>query len=292
MNTFKGTGIAIVTPFTANLEIDYDTLGKLIEYWIQGGVDYLVVMGTTGESVTLNKEEKKALLNFCVKTINGRIPLVLGLGGNYTAEIIESLQSFDLNGVSAILSVSPYYNKPNQRGIYEHFKAISQASPLPIILYNVPGRTGSNMLPKTTLQLANDFENIIGIKEASGNLEQITDIIISRPENFLVISGDDNLTLPTIASGGDGLISVVANAYPAAYSTMVKHCLIGDYKSALALHHKYFNLVKLLFADGSPGGIKAVLKAMNLCSDVVRPPLYKVSEEIEKQIITFVKQHD
>lgn len=291
MNTFKGTGIAIVTPFTTRLEIDYDALGKLIEFWISGKVDYLVVMGTTGESVTLNKEEKKELLSFCVKKIAGRIPLVLGLGGNHTAEIIASMRSFDLTGVSALLSVSPYYNKPNQRGIYEHFKTIALASPLPIILYNVPGRTGSNMLPKTTLQLANDFKNIIGIKEASGNLEQITDIIINRPDGFLVISGDDNLTLPTIASGGDGLISVVANAYPAEYSRMVKHCLSGEFSQALPLHLKYFNLVKLLFADGSPGGIKAVLKAMNLCPDVVRPPLYNISEEIEKQIITFVKQH-
>ncbi len=288
---FIGTGVAIVTPFKKDGSIDFNSLAKLVNFIIKGGVEYLVVLGTTGESVTLSKEEKELVVNFVVKTVNKRVPVVLGLGGNNTMEIVKSLKKDSFKGIDAILSVSPYYNKPNQRGIYQHYKAIAQASPLPIILYNVPGRTSSNMTAETTLQLAKDFKNIIAIKEASGNLEQCMKIIKHRPKDFLVISGDDMLTLPIIASGGDGVISVVANAFPKDYSEMTRQILKGNVKEAQKLHYKLTDIIEQLFADGNPGGIKAVLNLLKVCPDNLRLPLVNVNKATQTALTELVKKY-
>ncbi|MBL7888661.1 MAG: 4-hydroxy-tetrahydrodipicolinate synthase [Bacteroidia bacterium] len=288
---FIGTGVAIVTPFKKDGSIDFNSLAKLVNFIIKGGVEYVVVLGTTGESVTLSKEEKELVVNFVVKTVNKRVPVVLGLGGNNTMEIVKSLKKDSFKGIDAILSVSPYYNKPNQRGIYQHYKAIAQASPLPIILYNVPGRTSSNMTAETTLQLAKDFKNIIAIKEASGNLEQCMKIIKHRPKDFLVISGDDMLTLPIIASGGDGVISVVANAFPKDYSEMTRQILKGNVKEAQKLHYKLTDIIEQLFADGNPGGIKAVLNLLKVCPDNLRLPLVNVNKATQTALADLVKKY-
>lgn len=284
MNKFKGTGVAIVTPFKADKSVDYNALEKLVNHLIDGGIEYIVVQGTTGESVTLTKEEKKETLAFIQKVNNGRLPIVLGIGGNCTVTVVETLKTTDLTGVDAILSVSPYYNKPTQEGIYQHYKAVSEASTLPIILYNVPGRTSSNVLPATTLRLARDFKNIIAVKEASGNLEQCMTIIQNKPEGFLVISGDDALTLPFIASGGDGVISVIANAFPKGFSDMVRAALKDDMVTARKLHYKYFEMIHYLFVEGNPAGVKAALKELNVIGDAVRLPLVNVSEETNNKI--------
>jgi 4-hydroxy-tetrahydrodipicolinate synthase len=284
MNKFKGIGVAIVTPFKADKSVDYNALEKLVNHLIDGGIEYIVVQGTTGESVTLTKEEKKETLVFIQKVNNGRLPIVLGIGGNCTATVVDTLKTTDLTGVDAILSVSPYYNKPTQEGIYQHYKAVSEASTLPIILYNVPGRTSSNVLPATTLRLARDFKNIIAVKEASGNLEQCMAIIQNKPEGFLVISGDDAITLPFIASGGDGVISVIANAFPKGFSDMVRAALADDMVTARKLHYKYFEMIHYLFVEGNPAGVKAALKELNVTGDAVRLPLVNVSEEIHKKI--------
>jgi 4-hydroxy-tetrahydrodipicolinate synthase len=283
-HNFTGTGVAIVTPFTNKGEVDYSALTKLIEHLIKGRVEYLVVMGTTGESVTLSKEEKKKIIDHVVKTNKKRLPLVLGVGGNNTAEIVETLKKDKLSDFSAILSVSPYYNKPSQEGIYQHYKAISKASPLPIILYNVPGRTSSNITWETTIRLAKEFKNIIAIKEASGNIEQCMKIIKHRPDNFLIISGDDNITLPLIASGADGVISVVANAYPADFSDMVRHALVHDIKTAQKLHYKLMEITEQLFADGNPGGIKYVLSLKKITSSIVRLPLVEPNDAVKVKL--------
>lgn len=289
-NQFKGTGVAIVTPFNKDNSVDYKSLTKLVNHIIKGGVEYVVVLGTTGESVNLTKEEKKEIIRHVVDTVNKRVPVVLGLGGNNTQEIVSALKiTADFKGIDAILSVSPYYNKPNQRGIYEHYKAIASVSPLPIILYNVPGRTSSNMSADTTLKLANDFKNIIGIKEASGSVEQCMKIIKNRPTGFLVISGDDMLTLPIIASGGDGVISVVANAYPKDFSEMTRQILAGNVKNAQKLHYKFTEIIEQLFADGNPGGIKAVLELMDICKATLRLPLMPVNKDTQKAIEKLVK---
>lgn len=261
---FTGTGVAIVTPFTTKGDIDFPALTKLVEHLIKGRVEYIVVLGTTGETATLSKEEKQQVIAHIIKATKKRIPLVLGVGGNNTAEIVMQLKKDNLSGFDAILSVSPYYNKPSQEGIYQHYKAIAKASPLPIILYNVPGRTASNITAETTLRLANEFKNIIAIKEASGNIEQCMKIIKYRPDNFLIISGDDNLTLPLIASGADGVISVVANAYPKDFSDMVRFALVHDLKNAQKLHYKLMEITEQLFADGNPGGVKVVLAKRKL----------------------------
>ena len=291
MSKFKGTGVAIVTPFKADKSVDYDALERLVEHLVSNGIDYLVVQGTTGESVTLTKEEKKETLAFIQKINNGRIPVVLGIGGNCTATVVETLKTTDLTGVDAILSVSPYYNKPTQEGIYQHYKAIAEASPLPIILYNVPGRTSSNILASTTLRLARDFKNIIAVKEASGNLEQCMEIINNKPEGFLVISGDDALTLPIIASGGDGVISVIANAFPLGFSDMVRAALKADLHTAQKLHYKYFEMIHYLFVEGNPAGVKAALKILNITGDTVRLPLVNVGDmtymKIKELIATY-----
>jgi 4-hydroxy-tetrahydrodipicolinate synthase len=289
---FKGTGVAIVTPFNKDLTIDYKSLGKLIDFIIKGGVEYVVVLGTTGESVTLSKEEKLSVVAHVVENVNKRVPIVLGLGGNNTQEIISSFKkTSDFNQMDAILSVSPYYNKPNQRGIYQHYKAISEASPLPIILYNVPGRTASNISADTTIKLATEFKNIVAIKEASGNLEQCMKIIKYKPKNFTVISGDDVLTLPMIACGAEGVISVVANAFPKDYSEMTRQILAGNVKEAQKLHYKLTDIIEQLFVDGNPAGIKAVLEMMKICTANVRLPLVKVNKQTQNTLMEMVEMY-
>ena len=284
MNELKGTGVAMVTPFNADGSVDFQALKKLTQHLVDGGVNYLVVMGTTGESVTLSKQEKREVLE-CILDANGRrLPVVLGVGGNNTSEVVSQLKLLDTSGLTAILSVSPAYNKPNQNGIYEHFEAISEASPLPIILYNVPGRTGSNMSAKTTLRLANDFENIVAIKEASGSVDQCTAILKDKPRDFLVISGDDTLSLPIIASGGSGVISVVANALPSQYSQLISASLNGDFEVAQKLQYQLFDLINMLFEEGNPAGVKAVLKALKICEEDVRLPLVTVSDDLRNRL--------
>ena len=281
---FTGTGVAIVTPFTSKGEVDFPALTKLVEHIIKGRVEYIVVLGTTGETATLSKEEKKQVIACIVKATKKRIPLVLGVGGNNTSELVEQLKKEDLSAFDAILSVSPYYNKPSQEGIYQHYKAISKASPLPIILYNVPGRTASNIAWDTTIRLAKEFKNIIAIKEASGNIEQCMKIIKYRPDNFLIISGDDNLTLPLIASGADGVISVVANAYPKDFSDMVRFALFHDLKNAQKLHYKLMEITEQLFADGNPGGVKVVLAQKKVTGSSVRLPLVEPNDAVKAKL--------
>ena len=281
---FTGTGVALVTPFHKQGTIDFGSLEKLLNYTISNKVDYLVLMGTTGEAVTLSKDEKFALLDFVKEQIGGRIPLVLGMGGYNTQSVVNNLQTTDLSGVDAILSVTPYYNKPTQRGLYLHYKQIASASPLPVILYNVPGRTSVNLSAETTLQLANEVDSIIGIKEASGNLGQIMEIIRNKPKDFLVISGDDAITLPLIAAGAHGVISVTANAYPSAFSRMVRAALAGKFEEARKMHYQLLPLMQVLFADGSPGGIKAALDNMKIVSNNLRLPIVKVGKAFQNQI--------
>jgi 4-hydroxy-tetrahydrodipicolinate synthase len=288
-NNFKGTGVAIVTPFNKDNTVDYKGLRKLIDFIIKGGVEYVVALGTTGESVTLSKEEKLSVMAHVIENVDRRVPIVLGLGGNNTQEILNSLKkSSDFNNIDAILSVSPYYNKPNQRGIYQHYKAIAEASPLPIILYNVPGRTNSNIIADTTIKLAEEFKNIVAIKEASGNIEQAMKIIKYKPKTFSVISGDDMLTLPLIASGADGVISVVANAFPKDYSEMTRQALAGNFAEAQKLHYKLTDIIEQLFADGNPSGIKSVLEIFKICSSNVRLPLVKVNKATQNALIELV----
>ncbi|MEP7265652.1 MAG: 4-hydroxy-tetrahydrodipicolinate synthase, partial [Bacteroidota bacterium] len=255
--TFRGTGVALVTPFTSNGAVDFPALKKIVEYIIKNKCEYIVVLGTTGESATLTADEKKQVIEFVSSVNKKRIPLMLGVGGNDTQELVHQLKKYSFKGYDAILSVSPYYNKPTQEGIYQHYKALSKASPLPIVLYNVPARTSSNITAETTLRLASDFKNIIAIKEASGNFDQCMNIIKSKPKDFLVISGDDNITLPLIATGADGVISVVANAYPGKFSTMVRTALSGDFVKARKLHYDILDLIPLIFSEGNPAGIKS-----------------------------------
>lgn len=285
-----GTGIAIVTPFLTDGGVDFQGLEKLLNHIIEGGVDYIVVLGTTGESVVLSADEKVAVTNFVKETVDGRKPLVMGIGGNNTAAVSDALKSTDLSGYDAILSVSPYYNKPSQEGIYQHYKMLSAASPLPIILYNVPGRTSSNISAETTLRLAHDFDNIVAVKEASGDMDQIMKIIKERPEGFLVLSGDDGLTLPMIHMGADGVISVIGQAYPKEFSDMVRFGLEGNQKVANELHYQLYDLLDPLYCDGNPAGIKAALKVLGICDDKLRLPLVNVSEKTYRQIEDFVKE--
>lgn len=290
MKNFKGLGVALVTPFQDNGTVDFVGLQNLVEYQIANNVDYLVVQGTTGEVATLTVEEKQAVLDFIVEINNKRLPIVLGVGGNNTATLVKRLEELDIKGLDGILSVSPYYNKPSQEGIYQHYKALSEVSKLPIILYNVPGRTMSNMLPSTTLRLANDFDNIIGIKEASGNLEQAMEIIEGKPDGFLVISGDDALTLPLLASGGDGLISVVGNAFPKRTADLVHSALVNDYETARVKHYELFQIINALFADGNPGGVKFALTLLNICKNNVRLPLVPINKETEVKLYELIAE--
>lgn len=283
-NKLKGTGVAIITPFLSNGDIDFKGLENLVERLITQGINYIVVLGTTGETATLTGNEKNEVIT-CIKSKNaGRVPLVIGIGGNNTAELVQQLETFNYEGFTAVLSVSPYYNKPSQQGIIQHYTMLAKASALPVILYNVPGRTGSNLTAQTTLHLAHEVPNICGIKEASGNMEQIMQIIKGKPSDFMVISGDDNLTLPIIAAGGAGVISVTANAFTQDYCTMVNQCLQGNFEAARLLHYKLTGITDLFFADGNPGGVKAALKMLGVCGDDVRLPLVKINSNVYSQL--------
>ncbi|SDK44192.1 4-hydroxy-tetrahydrodipicolinate synthase [Pedobacter sp. ok626] len=285
MNKFHGTGVAIVTPFNADGTVDYDGLKRLINHLIEGKVEYLVSLGTTGEASTLNKEDKQKIWEFTAEVNNGRLPLVAGIGGNDTAEVANSIKTFEVNGYDAILSASPYYNKPTQEGIYQHYKAISESSSLPIFLYNVPGRTASNVSPETTCRLASDFKNIIGTKEASGNFDQFNQIMRDKPADFLLISGDDPVAMPMISLGAVGVISVIGNAFPKQLSDMIRLSLNGDYAAAQPKHLSLIEITRMMFAEGNPAGVKAALKHLGICDDHVRLPLVKVSDTLRKAII-------
>jgi 4-hydroxy-tetrahydrodipicolinate synthase len=284
MKRFKGTGVAIVTPFKNDSSIDFNAFGRVINHVIKGGVNYIVAMGTTGEASTLTRDEKQALISYVVEEIDNRVPLVVGIGGNNTQEVITSIREYDLTGADGILSVAPYYNKPGQRGIFQHFKAIATFSPLPIIIYNVPGRTSSNISAETCLELAHECENIIGIKEASGDIVQIMKILKGKPENFIVLSGDDMMTIPIIAAGGAGVISVLANAYPVGCSELVNQALKNNFKAAREMQFRFMEIIELMFADGNPAGVKAFLNVMNLCQNNLRLPLVPVSKTIFSRI--------
>lgn len=290
LDKLRGTGIALVTPFKNNKTIDFKSLEKLINHCISGGVEYLVTLGTTGESVVLNKEEKQKIIDFTSKVINKRVPLVAGFGGNNTNQVIEDIKNFDLKEVDVLLSSSPNYNKPSQEGIYQHYKAIAESTDLPIILYNVPSRTAKNVEASTTLRLAKDFKNIIGIKEASGNLEQCMQIAKHRPKGFLLISGDDNLTLPTMSFGGDGVISVVGQAVPKDFSNMIRFALKGDFISATELHFKCMDLTNLLFEENNPAGIKCALESISVCKDNLRLPNVPVNKNLAVRIKSEMKR--
>ena len=288
MQKFRGLGVAMVTPFTTSGTVDYPALEKLVEHLIAGKTDYLVVQGTTAETATLSNKEKKETLDFIIKTNNKRLPVVLGMGGNNTQELVELAKTTDLTGVDGLLSVSPYYNKPTQEGIYQHFKALAEATDLPIILYNVPGRTGSNMLAQTTLRLAKEFKHIVAVKEASGDLDQLGDIIKNKPEGFTVLSGDDGLSLPSLVIGAEGIISVVGNALPAKFSKLIHLSLEENYKAARVLFYELNELIPLLFKEGNPAGVKALLKHIGVCENNVRLPLVKATEALQNQLKPFV----
>ena len=288
MEQLVGTGVALVTPFKEDFSIDTIALTKIVNYCVDGGIDYLVVLGTTGESVVLTKKEKQLVIDTIVDANAGRLPLVLGVGGNNTAAVVEELQETDLNDFAAILSVSPYYNRPTQEGIYQHFKAISLVSSKPIILYNVPGRTGSNMLPETVLRLANDFNNIIGIKEACGDMVQIMRTIKGKPADFMVISGDDFTALSTVMAGGSGVISVLGQGVPSEFSQMIRFGLAGNVKEAFNLHYALQDGMDLIFKEGNPAGIKALLEAVGLGTAVVRLPLVEATGTLKKTIKSFL----
>jgi 4-hydroxy-tetrahydrodipicolinate synthase len=289
MKKIKGTGVALVTPFNTDLSIDYVGLEKLLNYQIEGGIDYLVLMGTTGESAVLTKIEKQEVITFCKKINAGRLPIVLGIGGNNTLALVDEIKTTDFTGVDAVLSVSPCYNKPTQEGIYQHYKMIAEVCPLQIILYNVPGRTASNMSAETTLCLANDFENIIAIKEASGDMDQIMKIIKNKPTDFIVLSGDDGLTLPMIYMGAEGVISVIGQSHPKEYSSMVAEARKGNITNANTLHYSIYDYYRPLYAEGNPAGVKACLELLGICKAVVRPPLVKASSTIKNQLKVLLK---
>ena len=289
-NIFKGLGVALVTPFKADGSVDYDALRRLLDYQLSNGVDFLCVLGTTAETPCLSAEEKLKVKNIVVEKIQGRVPILLGCGGNNTAAVVESLKNDDFTGVDGILSVCPYYNKPSQEGLYQHFKAIANATELPVVLYNVPGRVGVNMTAETTLRLANDCPNIVAIKEASGNFAQIDDIIKNKPSHFDVISGDDGITFPLITLGAVGVISVIGNALPKEFSRMVRLALNGDYKNALEIHHKFTELFGLLFVDGNPAGVKAMLNIMGLIENQLRLPLVPARITTLGEISAIVKE--
>jgi len=287
---FTGTGIAIVTPFLADGSIDWDSFRKLIEFWIAGKVEYLVVLGTTGESATVHGEEKQQVFSFVAQTVNGRLPLVAGIGGYDTKEVLDGFRTFDLTGYAAILSVAPYYNKPNQEGLFQHYKVLNDHTPLPIMMYNVPGRTGQNLTAATQLRIARECKNIFATKEASGNLDQIMQIIKYKPADFMVISGDDGLALSMIALGAAGVTSVVANAYPKDFSDMIRLCLADNFADARELHYKYIDIINSMFAEGSPSGVKAYLSEMGLCANTFRQPVWQVSASLHATIRELMKQ--
>ncbi|MFO7940118.1 MAG: 4-hydroxy-tetrahydrodipicolinate synthase [Bacteroidales bacterium] len=284
MSIFQGTGVAIITPFTATGAVDYEALGNHVERLITNQVDYLVILGTTGEAVTLNAQEKNDVIQFILEKTDGRVPAVIGMGGNHTKEVVDKIKRTDFQGIAGILSVAPYYNKPSQEGLYQHFAKIAEASPVPVILYNVPGRTGVNITAQTTLRLAHNFENIVAIKEASGDMDQAMELISNKTDSFDVISGEDALTLPFLALGFAGVISVMANATPAHFSQMVKHARSGDIAKARQLHYRLLPLMNMLFAEGNPAGVKAALNSQRLIANQLRLPLVPVSEQLFKKI--------
>ncbi|MBR0273204.1 MAG: 4-hydroxy-tetrahydrodipicolinate synthase [Bacteroidaceae bacterium] len=289
-NKFRGLGIALITPFKADGSIDEEALIRLVEFQIKGGADFLCIMGTTAETPCLTPDEKRWLKETLVQRVAGRVPLLMGCGGNNTAAVVRELQETDWTGIDGVLSVCPMYNKPSQEGLYQHFRAIAEASPVPVVLYNVPGRTGVNMTAETTLRLARDFENIVAIKEASGNITQMDDIIKNKPEGFDVISGDDGITFPLITLGAVGVISVIGNALPREFSRMVRLALNGDYPSALHIHHKFAELFKLLFVDGNPAGVKAMLHAMGMIENQLRLPLVPTRLTTMEQISNILRE--
>lgn len=290
MTNFVGTGVALITPFKEDLSIDFDALGKLVEYNIANGTDYLVISGTTGESVTITSDEKKQLITFITKKNRGRLPLVLGIGGNNTAAVIKEIESTDLSSIDAILSVSPYYSKPTQEGIYQHFKTIALATTKPIILYNVPGRTASNMLPETTLRLAKEFDNIIAVKEAGNNVQQYLELLRDKPEDFHIISGDDDLALGIALAGGSGVISVIGQALPKEFSEMIRLGIAGKAKEAYSLHFSLMSIIKLIFKENNPAGIKAALEALDICSAHVRLPLVKATDDLKNDMLKALEE--
>lgn len=287
--TLQGTGVALVTPFTPSTAVDFDSLGKLIDFVIKGGVEYVVTLGTTGETPTLSKEEKKDIVQFTYEKVADRVPVVVGIGGNNTAELLQDLQYFPLDKAAAILSASPYYNKPSQEGIFQHYKLIAEAAPKPILLYNVPGRTGRNMTAATTLRLANEVKNIAGIKEASGDMAQCSLILRDRPENFLVVSGDDALTFAQIATGMDGVISVAGNAFPRQFSDMVRYALKHDLVTAKKLNDPLIEAYDLMFAENNPAGVKAFLTELNLLENTLRLPMTPLSSQLQEKVKEYLR---
>lgn len=289
MQSLIGTGVALVTPFKKDFSVDTEALAKITNFVIEGGVEYLVILGTTAESATLNADEKELVIETIIAANNGRVPMVLGVGGNNTAKVVDELKTRDLSKFAAILSVSPYYNKPTQEGIYQHFKAVSEASPISIIVYNVPGRTASNMLPSTVVRLANDFKNIIGIKEAAGDIVQAMKLIQTKPEGFLVISGDDMITLPMVLAGGSGVISVIGEGFPKEFSEMVRLGLNKKVTEAYKIHYKLADSIDMIFEQGNPAGIKEVFKHLGLTENTVRLPLVNVDENLSGRLSNFIK---
>lgn len=282
--TLRGTGVALVTPFHADLSVDYDGLSRLIEFLIANRIEYLVTLGTTGETPTLSSEEKKEIAQFTIQRVAGRVPVVVGIGGNHTQEVIQTLQSFPLTGATAVLSAAPYYNKPSQEGLYQHYKAVAEASPLPVIMYNVPGRTGRNMEASTTLRLAQDVPNIAGIKEAGNSVQQCFEILSKRPDDFLVVSGDDDLVLAELAGGIDGVISVAGNCYPQAFGEMVRAGLAGNFAKARELNFNLMDVYRLLFTENNPAGVKAFLTEMGIIQNYLRLPLTPLSAGVHAQV--------
>ena len=289
---FSGTGVAVITPFTSSLEVDYKSLRQLINYLIENDIDYLVAMGTTAESPTISVEEKKKIFDCFVKTTANRVPLVMGLGGNNTAALAQSLQEVDTKGFSAILSVSPYYNRPTQEGIYRHYKALDVVTPLPLLLYNVPGRTAANITAETTLRIAHDCPNVIGIKEASGDLLQGREILAGRPKDFIVVSGDDETAIQLIQSGAEGVISVIAGGFPNLFISGVQAAIEGDHKKADEIANLVQSIADQVYAEGNPGGIKAVLALRGMIENQLRLPLIPVSDPVRSALKTFVDKYD
>jgi 4-hydroxy-tetrahydrodipicolinate synthase len=290
MQNFVGTGVALVTPFKNDFSVDTEALKRIVNHVIDGGVEYLVVLGTTAESATLSNEEKEIVIDTIVKANNKRLPLVLGVGGNNTAKVIEELKTRNFSDFEAILSVSPYYNKPTQEGVYQHFKAIAEVSPLPIILYNVPGRTASNMLPSTVIRLANDFKNVIAIKEAAGDIVQAMKLIQTKPEGFLVISGDDMITLPMVLAGGAGVISVIGEGFPKEFSEMVRLGLQKNVTEAFKIHYLLADAIDMIFEQGNPAGVKEIFKSLSLSENTVRLPLVNVNDDLASRLDKFTKK--
>lgn len=290
MKELVGTGVALITPFKDDLSVDHEALKRVVNYNIENGTDYLVISGTTGESVTITKQEKKEIIKTIKDANKGCLPMVLGIGGNNTLQVIEEIKSTDLSEMAAILSVSPYYSKPTQEGLYQHFKAISEVSPVPIILYNVPGRTAKNMEPDTTIRLAKDFENIVAVKEAGNNIPQYLELLRDKPDDFLVISGDDDLALGVVLAGGSGVISVIGQAFPKEFSKMIQLGLEGKAKESYALHYRLMEIISLIFSENNPAGIKRVLASQGLCLDKVRLPLVPATKELKIKIETFIQQ--